>query len=155
MRYGFAGLTLGALLVAVPVSAQWADPYAGLRQLQASQALQAQQNQANALQEQVRLQQEQLEVQRQQLQLEIERQNQQLELQREQMLQQRQALKEPAQSQRNDGQLAAATQPTKHKVVPEGVYLNSEERLDDETKRCTFTNGLKREIPTTGDCWTW
>ena len=139
-------LIMAALLAVswtVPASAQWADPYAALKQLQRSQEVQAAQEQARAMQQQVILQQQQLELQRQQMQHQLWQQQQQLELQRQQFAQQQQALQQAQQS---------AVQ-SSSRAVPEGVLLIHETYLDNGMKRCSFNNGVDRVIPIQADCW--
>jgi beta-N-acetylglucosaminidase len=139
----FARAALAALLSTAPASAQWADPYAGLKVLQRSQEVQAAQEQARAMQQQVYLQQQQLELQRQQMQQQLLQQKQQLELQRRQFVQQEQILQQ-------DQQTVVQASP---RAVPDGVFLNSETILENGTKRCRFSNGLERVIPTSADCF--
>jgi hypothetical protein len=143
MRIKLASAALAALLSTAPASAQWADPYAGVKSLQRSQEVQAAQEQARAEQQQVYLQQQQLELQRQQMQQQLWLQQQQLELQRQQFVQQQQALQQAQQG-------AVQSSP---RAVPEGVFLNSETTLENGTKRCRFSNGLERVIPTSADCF--
>jgi hypothetical protein len=150
MRIKLALAALIAVSSAVPASAQWADPYAALKQLQRSQELQAQQEQARAQQQQVILQQQQLELQRQQMQQQLWLQQQQLELQRRQFLEQQQALQQQQQAFQQPQQ---TTVQTSSRAVPDGVLLNSETSLDNGMKRCRFSNGMDRVIPLAADCW--
>lgn len=158
MRIKFVWAALPALMLAAPASAQWADPYAALKQLQRSQALQAQQEQARAMQQQLIIQQQQLELQRQEMvqqRLEMQRQlqlqQQQLELQRQQMAQQQQ----PVQQLQMQSPSAAPRQQSRsvRLVTTEGVLLKSETNLGNGWKQCGYNNGYERVIPVTDSCF--
>jgi outer membrane protein TolC len=111
---------------------------------QAWQRTQAAQDQARAAQQQVEIQRQQLELQREQMQYQMQLQEQQLAMQREQLQQQQQAFQEAQERARR----------AEARVVPEGVLLNCEKPLGDGTKRCSFSNGVKRVIGLAEDCWT-
>lgn len=99
----------------------------------------AAQQQVAAMQQQVQIQQQQLEMQQMRFELELERQR--LEIAK---LRQQQVVPQPSNTSRGQDP---------NRIVPQGVYLNSEVSLDNGTKRCTFDNGLKRVIPEDANCW--